>query len=199
MEAPLKKKRYTYEDYCSWEYSGCLELIDGVPYIDGTAYLDGLPNAMAPGASERHQTISGEIFSQLHTFLRGKPCKVLHTPFDVRLSVDEGDTVVQPDILVVCDLSKLKGGKGVDGAPDLIIEILSPSSVKNDLVTKKRLYLQSGVREYWIIDPESRIATTHILHELGYISRSYDEHDTEVPVEVLDGCTINFAEVFEGL
>ena len=97
MATALKEDaNYTYADYCAWPDDERWELIDGIAY------------AMLPGASFIHQSVSGEIFSQLHTFLRGKPCKALHTPFDVRLNADGADnTVLQPDILVVCDESKL--------------------------------------------------------------------------------------------
>ena len=157
MEAALKlDKGYTYADYCSWEDGERWELIGGEAY------------AMAPSPSEGHQGISGRIFGQLYMYLRGKPCKVYAAPFDVRLNADGADdTVVQPDILVVCDKSKLEGGKGVTGAPDFIIEILSPSSLRHDLITKFKLYQRSGVREYWIVDPESKIIKTHVFHESG--------------------------------
>ena len=179
---------YTYTDYCAWPDDERWELIDGVAY------------AMAPGASEGHQSISGEIFRQLSNFLKGKPCKVFHAPFDVRLNANGADdTIVQPDILVVCDNNKLKGGKGVVGAPDFIVEILSPSSAKHDMVTKFRLYQKSGVREYWIVNPDINAVTVNVLHgESGfYRSYTYDDQDTAVTVEVLDGCTIDLADVFE--
>ena len=184
MEAVRVEKHYTYADYCTWDDGTRWELIDGVAY------------AMA-GASEVHQTVSGEIFGQLWESLKDSPCRVFFAPFDVRLNAEGADdTVVQPDILVVCDSSKLETGKCVVGAPDFIIEILSPASVKHDWKTKKRLYQRSGVREYWIVDPDSKIVITHVLSNIGYTSQTYDDNDTAVPVEVLDGCTINLAEVF---
>ena len=189
MEAARKeKKHYTYADYCTWEDGRRWELIDGAAY------------AMSPGASFGHQSISGEIFRQLSNFLKGKSCKAFIAPFDVRLNANGADdTVVQPDVLVVCDRSKLESGKGVIGAPDFIVEILSPSSLRHDMIIKKRLYLQSGVREYWIVDPDHKMITKHILHDAGYVSHTFDEHDETVSVETLDGCNINIADVFEEL
>ena len=187
MEAIQKGKRYTYADYCSWDDGERWELIDGEAY------------AMSPGTSFEHQTISGEIFSQLHTFLRGKPCKVFSAPFDVRLTADKGDdTVVQPDILVVCDEAKLKDRKGVIGAPDLIIEILSPSTARHDRITKLNLYQRAGVREYWIVAPDDKAVMAHILHNEKYWIRAYDGTDS-IPVSVLEGCVINLADAFAGL
>ena len=115
----------------------------------------------------------------------------------MRLNADDtDDTVVEPDVFVVCDKSKLDK-KGVSGAPDFIIEVLSPSTAAYDLTTKFRLYQKAGVREYWIADPERKTVTTHVLHEIGYVSRSYNEQDDAVPVTVLESCTINLTEVFE--
>ena len=190
MEAALKLDDYfTYADYCTWEDGERWELIDGVAY------------AMAPAPSEGHQSVSRDILGQLYIFLRGKQCKVFAAPFDVRLNADGADdTVVQPDILVVCDSSKLDG-KGVVGAPDFVVEILSPSSLQHDLMTKFRLYMRSGVREYWIVDPASKTVNAHVFNGSGvnFKSAIYDEHDAAAPVEALEGCTINLSEVFEGM
>ena len=185
MEARRLEERYTYSDYCTWDDSERWELIDGVAY------------AMA-GVSESHQDVLIELLGQLRDFLKGKQCKVFVAPFDVRFNADGADdTVVQPDILVVCDRTKLESGKGVIGAPDFIIEILSPSTAKYDMLTKKRLYQQSGVREYWIVDPDSKTMAANVLHDGRYNSRFFDYHDSAVPIEALDGCTINLAEVFD--
>ena len=176
---------FTYADYCTWPDDERWELIDGVAYAQAAQ-------------SEMHQTIAWELTRQLGAFLRGNPCKAFYAPFSVRLSADTADdTVVEPDILVVCDEKKLEGGKGVIGAPDLIIEILSPSSARHDRVTKFKLYMRSGVREYWIVNPDEKTLMANVLRDGRYMTLLYFEHDTEVPVEVLDGCVINLAEVFE--
>jgi len=188
MEALRKERReyFTYADYRTWDDNKRYELIDGVPYL------------MSPAPFLAHQEIAGEFFGQLRDFLKGKPCKVFIAPVDVRLNADKlDDTVVQPDILVVCDRSKLDG-KSVQGAPDFIIEILSPSTSKQDVIVKFNKYMQAGVREYWIVDPENKSVVAHILKDGIYMTRAYDENNEAVPVLVLEGCTINLKEVFPG-
>ena len=181
------EERYTYADYSAWPEDERYEL------IAGTAYALATPT-MA------HQVVLREIFAQLYLLLQGRPCQVFVAPFSVRLNADKGDdTVVEPDILVVCDEKKLKDGKGVVGAPDFIIEVLSPSTAKHDIFRKYVLYQASGVREYWIADPDEKILMAYILHEGRYSGLMYDESNDSVPVEVLDGCTINLTEVFKQL
>jgi len=175
--------RYNYSDYLEWDDDVRYELIDGVPY------------AMA-APSQRHQQTAGELHGQLWQFLKGKRCRVFIAPFDVRLNAENyDDIVVQPDLLVVCDKSKLDG-KGCVGAPDMIIEILSPSNTRHDMHVKFRLYQKAGVKEYWIVDPDSRTVSVHILENGKYFRHSYGDTDI-VPVEVLDGCQINLTDVFE--
>jgi Uma2 family endonuclease len=135
------------------------------------------------------------MYFQLSQYLHGKPCKVYLSPFDVRLNVEDGDDiVVQPDLLVVCDKSKLDD-KGCKGAPDMVIEIISPSSSKKDRVIKFQRYLKYGVREYWLIDPDSKIVQAYILENGNYIAKAYADADA-APVSVLEGCIINLPEVF---
>jgi Uma2 family endonuclease len=151
---------------------------------------------MAPAPAARHQTVSGNLYLQLRTFLKGKGCKVFYAPFDVRLdAAGKDDTVVQPDLLVICDPAKLDD-KGCLGAPDLIIEILSPSSAKMDSVIKLEKYRQAGVREYWIVHPDTSSAQVHILENGRYFITGYADEDV-IPVHVLDGCEIALADVFD--
>ena len=176
-------KRNTYADYSAWDGDERWELINGVPY------------AMSPGPSEGHQSVLLKLARQLGDYLDGKPCKVFVAPFDVRLNANTyDDTVVQPDILVVCDDSKLDG-KSCVGAPDLVIEILSPSTALKDKNLKFKKYLEAGVREYWIADPDSKTISAHILDNGRYYVTSYAEADT-APVQVLEGCEIDLAKVF---
>ena len=179
-----KTQRYTYADYCTWGDDERWELIDGIAY------------AMAPAPSQSHQRISRDVLLQIGQFLRGKQCEVFGAPFDVRLNADTKDnTVVQPDLLVVCDQSKLDG-KACVGAPDMIVEILSPSTELRDKLVKFKLYLQAGVREYWIVDPNKKMVTVHILKNGEYMTNVYGEDD-HVPVHVLEGCVVDLVEVFE--
>ena len=183
MEAMQKDRRYTYADYCTWDDDTRWELIEGVPY------------AMAPSPSLSHQSLSGSIHNQLYNFLVGNPCRVFAAPFDVRLNAagDDDDTVVQPDIVVVCDREKLDE-KGCNGAPDMVVEILSPSSDRHDRFVKFRLYRSAGVREYWIVDPNSRTIQACLLKGSEYIINVYSD---EAPVSILNGCSINLRDVLD--
>ena len=141
MPLHQEEQRYTYADYVTWPGDERWELIDGVPY------------AMSPAPTIGHQRIAGEIHRQLANFLKGKPCEAFIAPVDVRLNADnDDDIVVQPDVLVVCDKNKLDG-KCCNGAPDFVVEILSPSTADHDRVNKFQVYVAAGVREYWIVDP----------------------------------------------
>ena len=184
-EALPEYKRYTYADYCTWGDEERWELIDGVPYA-----------MSAP--SQAHQEAFGVLFNQLYNYLKGKHCKVFAAPFDVRLNYDTGDdTVVQPDLLVVCDKAKLDE-KGCNGAPDMVIEILSPSTARHDRFVKFRLYQKYGVREYWIVDPETKTVQAHVLDEGRFYTTIYADTD-DIQVHVLEGCTINLVGVFNQL
>ena len=175
------EKHYTYADYCTWDDGERWELIDGVAY------------AMA-SPSQAHQSVLGEIHRQLANFLIGHPCKVFLSPFDVRLDADkEDDTVVQPDLLVVCDKTKLDG-KSCKGAPDLVIEIVSPSSSRHDRLLKFNKYLESGVKEYWIVEPHDKIVTVFSFQE-NAIAVPYGETG-KIPLGVLPECVINLQPVF---
>ena len=174
---------FTYADYYSWDDDKRWELIDGVPY-----------EMSAPGRI--HQKFSGNLFAVLHNFLRGKTCEVYSAPFDVRLygRGDRDTTVVQPDITVVCDNKKLDD-KGCNGAPDMVVEILSESSTRHDTLIKFRAYQRAGVREYWVINPQTQTITVYLLESDKYVAYMYSNED-KVPVNVLDGCIVDASEVF---
>ncbi|WP_144461489.1 Uma2 family endonuclease [Siminovitchia fortis] len=156
MAIPNEKERYTYADYLTWDEGARLELIDGKIFN------------MSPAPSRRHQQVLGELFTAFSVFLRDKKCNAFFAPFDVRLftenkQADEIDHVVQPDLSIVCDQEKLDD-KGCNGAPDMIIEVLSPSSVKMDRWIKFRLYEKAGVKEYWLVDPMNNSIEIHLLN-----------------------------------
>lgn len=187
----LKKECYTYADYLTWPDDVRYELIDGVPYL-----------MAAP--SPQHQLASVELTRQLGNFLLDKPCRLFHAPFDVRiLEEKEGEgntpedvyTVVQPDIAVFCHPERLddRGGKG---APDFIVEILSPSNRKHDAVRKFQLYARAGVREYWLLDPEQRAVQTFLLKDGVFFPDALAVGGGELPVTALEGCTIDLDRVF---
>ena len=180
---PTEKQHFTYEDYYAWNDGKRWELIAGEAYL------------MEPAPTFGHQGISGNLFSQIYNFLRGKPERVYAAPCDVRLNADtDDDMVVQPDLIVVCDTSIIDG-KSCKGAPDMAIEIPSPSTVGRDRVKKFRLYQKAGVREYWIVDPDSKTVTAHYLENGKYTTAAYGEEDT-APIHVLEGCQITIADVF---
>jgi Uma2 family endonuclease len=117
--------------------------------------------------SYAHQAVCMELSRQIANYLRGKPCKVVPAPYDVRLFYqdDESDTtVVQPDISVICDAAK-RGSEGCRGAPDWIIEVLSPSTTADDYVRKFNLYMEAGVREYWIVSPEKKAVYVYLFKD----------------------------------
>jgi len=175
--------RYTYADYITWGEDVKCELIDGIIYD------------MSPAPGSMHQDISGNIFGQLFIFLEGKPCKVYHAPFDVRLDPNGADrTVVQPDILVICDRSIITKA-GCSGAPDMVIEILSPSNAMKDMMLKSAKYQLAGVREIWMIDPVDKVVMTFYSENGEYKSIHYINKD-KIPVKILEGCSIDMARVF---
>jgi len=182
-------RRYTYADYKSWE----LKEGERWELIRGEAF------AMA-GPNFRHQAISGGIFLQLANYLEGKPCRAIYAPFDVRLFYDEelgedDDTVVQPDILVVCDKNKIVD-EGIRGAPDLVIEILSPSNTVFEMGEKRDLYEDAGVREYWVVNPKDNDVTVHCLRDGGVFDRKIYESADTAPVGILPGFGIALDRVF---
>lgn len=186
---PLPKEQYyTYADLLSWEEDTRYELYDGQPV------------ALA-SPSNIHQLVSGELFRQLANYLSGKRCKVYPAPFDVRLFEKPGespgnvDTVVQPDIMVICDSNKVDR-HGIHGAPDLIIEILSDSTRRTDRLIKFNLYQRAGVQEYWIVDPAARVVLVHTLEDGSYHSPAAYNGTASVPVGILDGCNIDLTLVF---
>ena len=176
-------EKYTYADYVSWDDDDRYELIDGAVYL-----------MSSPSAA--HQRILGELLRQLGNYLRGKQCEVFAAPFDVCLNArgDDDDTVVQPDLLVICDKSKLDK-KRCNGAPDMIVEIVSPSSSRHDRFRKLNKYLNAGVMEYWIADPDDKILNVHVLDNGKYIIEAYGSEDV-VSVRVLEGCKIRLPDVF---
>lgn len=152
---------HTYGEYLTWPEGNYAELINGVAYVKEP-----------PAPSRWHQELAGELYLQLRLALDGKPCRVYIAPFDVRLpksgEADELiDTVVQPDVLIVCDLSKLDE-RGMRGAPDWIAEVLSPSTASHDKMAKLPVYERAGIAEVWLVDPVERSLSIHRLQDGRY-------------------------------
>jgi len=184
------KKRYNYSDYILWQFQERVELLKGLIF----------PMA-AP--SPIHQEISSNLHGFLWSFLRKKSCKLYAAPFDVRLPLpnskatdDKINTVVQPDLCVICDEDKIKK-QGCVGAPDLVVEILSPGNSRREMRDKFELYEEAGVLEYWIIDPSRKSVLTYILKEGIFTSFLHPLTDEDVLTSfVFEDLQINLAEVF---
>lgn len=188
MALPAKRERYTYADYLQWEGPERFELIDG----------DAI---MLASPARIHQEISMELSRQFANYLGDKKCRVYAAPFDVRLFEEEGDrpedvqTVVQPDISIICDRDKLDD-RGCKGAPDLTLEILSPSSTRHDLLVKLNLYQRAGVREYWVVSPEDKSVHIFLLDGDALALRDVYGVKDVAKVHILDGCFIELSKVF---
>ena len=142
-------KTYTYADYYSWRFEERLELIKGKIF------------RMSPAPTGNHQKVSFNISGELYIFLKDKSCEAYTAPFDVRLVKDETSdkevsTVVQPDICVICDLTKVADTRSCLGSPDIMVEVLSPGNSKKQLKIKYDLYEEFGVKEYWIVYPKEQ-------------------------------------------
>lgn len=181
-------KLYTYADYFQWRFEERVELIKGRIF------------KMSPAPNVRHQRISIDISSQLWSFLRGKQSQVFAAPFDVRLPRKTNDdreilTVLQPDICVVCDPAKLDK-RGCLGAPDIVVEILSPGNNAKELKTKYEVYEEAGVQEYWVVSPQDNTFLVYTLTDGKYVPmRTMVAGDT-FSSSVLAGFSLNLTELF---
>jgi len=182
MAQPAKPHEYfTWDDYRSWPDDERWELIRGYPY------------AMTPSPRFRHQAICMAIASELYASLRNKPCTVVPAPMDVKLS--DAD-VVQPDVLVVCDPSKIRDTH-IEGAPDVVVEVTSPSSTSHDRMRKLALYAQYGVKEYWIITPHPHLVEVLLLDGDSYRIHSVFTKADTLTSPTLPGLEIALEQVFD--
>jgi Uma2 family endonuclease len=184
-------KQYTYADYLTWQFAERVELIKGWVY------------KMSPAPSRLHQRISQIVSSEIYNYVKGGTCEVYSAPFDVRLvnkrkSVDDKEVmdVVQPDICVICDATKLDD-RGCIGAPELIIEIISKGNSKRDVQQKFELYQENGVLEYWIIQPNDCTVSVFDLVNQKYVLRKIYSNEDEIEVAVLQGLSIDMKIVFQ--
>ena len=178
LEAPEENRQYTYADYLTWEGPERYQLLYGEAF-------------MMASPSMAHQAILMELSTQVNIWLRGKPCRVFAAPLDVRLfPVDDNsdDTVVQPDLLVVCDRTKFAIGS-VNGPPDLAVEIISPSTHGKEFLLKFNAYLDAGVREYWVILPGQKVVQVHV-YENGHFIYSDFKGDAVITSVVLPGFSL---------
>ncbi|MFM9945068.1 MAG: Uma2 family endonuclease [Bacteroidia bacterium] len=183
--------KYSYADYLTWSMDEMVELIKGRVF------------KMSPAPRRIHQEISQILSNKIFNYLQGHRCKVYSAPFDVRLPVaskknEEIFTVVQPDICVICDLSKLDDA-GCIGAPDIVIEILSKGNNKKELQNKYEVYEESGVKEYWIIQPEDENMTIYTLVDGKYIPSRLLTSGDKVATSILPEFVLNLEELFDNL
>jgi Uma2 family endonuclease len=182
-------KTYSYADYLKWTFDERIELIKGKIF------------QMTPAPNTYHQRVSGATFSELYNYLKKKPCSVFSAPFDVRLPRKSADdntiyTVVQPDICVVCDPVKVDK-KGCIGAPDIVIEILSPGNNKKELQNKFEVYEEALVKEYWIIHPDEHTFLKYVLNDQDkYVAQRLLTVGDEVTTPILPGFVLSLEEVF---
>ena len=183
---------HTYGEYLTWPEGIYAELIDGTAYV-----------REPPAPSRFHQELVGEIYHQLRLALQGKVFGIYVAPFDVRLprigeSDELIDTVVQPDILVVGDLSKLDE-QGMRGAPDWVAEVLSPATASHDRVTKLPAYERAGVREVWLVDPIERILEIYGLQDGRFERPTVVELKGRTTVGAIAGAVIDWDRLPEWL
>lgn len=180
-------KHHRYGEYLEWPEDARYELIEGAAY------------AMSPAPGVSHQELAGALYRQIAEALEESPCRALIAPVDVLLprggEADEAvDTVVQPDLLVVCDPGRI-GERGVRGAPDWVIEVLSPTTAAHDQVVKRDLYERHGVAEYWLVHPTDRVVTVYLLGPTGYGKPAVAELGGETAATVVPGVTIAWERV----
>jgi len=185
-------KTYSYADYLKWTFDERLELIKGKIF------------KMTPAPNLYHQDISAVVFNEIYNYLKGKPCKTYSAPFDVRLPRKNGATdekiytVVQPDICVICDSSKLDT-RGCTGAPDIVIEILSPGNNQKELQYKYEVYEESAVNEYWIIHPQEKTFLKYTLIDGKYQPSKLLTIGDIITTPILPGFQLDLETVFAGI
>lgn len=189
-EPNLSYGNYSYADYLKWTMDEMVEI------IKGRVYKLSAPKRV-------HQTISIRISSKIFNLLEGQKCKVYSAPFDVRLPVksrknEDIFTVVQPDICVICDPTKLDDA-GCIGAPDLIIEILSKGNNKKELQNKYEVYEESGVKEYWVVEPEGQFMQVNTLVNGKYQPSKLFTLGDEIITPILPGFILNLNDIFANL
>lgn len=189
MSLPNVIKKHTYADYLTWPENERWELINGLTYN------------MTPAPSTEHQRISRELVLQFAGYSAGKTCEVFYSPFDVRLPLaqekdEDIETVVQPDLAIICDRSKLDN-RGCKGAPDLIIEIISPATAKKDMQEKFLLYERSGVKEYWLVFPLDKVIDVYALNEDNKYERTgLYQYPDKIKVGIFTDLDIDLGPVF---
>lgn len=193
MALPLRDTRHhTYADYLTWRDDQRNELIDGIAYV-----------REPPAPSRSHQEIVGDLYLQVRLALEGKRCRAYVAPFDVRLpkageADDQIDTVVQPDVLIVCDLNKLDA-RGMRGAPEWLAEVLSPTTASHDQIVKLPVYERAGVLEVWLIDSIDLTLTIYRLEGGRYGRPVVQQLKGRTAMSAIPGVSIDWDRLPEAL
>lgn len=177
-----KEEKYTYNDYKNWKDNEDWEIIGGNAY------------AMAPSPNTKHQNVSANIFYEIRNYLKDKSCKVFYE-LDVVLSNED---VVKPDIFIVCDKKKITDNN-IQGTPDMIVEVLSPSTTKRDKIIKLDIYKKYGVKEYWIVDPSNEYISVYYFDDNTQENYFYEDEEIEnfISVKIFkDELKINIKDIF---
>lgn len=177
-------KTYTIQDYVSWKFKEKVELFKG--------YL----SKMSPAPNTQHQLIARQIFQEIAWYLKKKTCQVFFAPYDIYLPTGEGQTVVQPDICVICDRTKIKK-LGCVGSPDLVVEILSPGNSRKEMKEKYDLYEEAGVAEYWVVFPSEEVLQIYLLENQQFVPQKPYTAGDIYKSTVLKGFEIEVAQIFE--
>jgi Uma2 family endonuclease len=184
-----ESREYTYSEYLTWKFKERVELIRG------------RIRKMSPAPSWKHQDISSNSYKAIDKHFASNPCKVFYAPLDVCLAVPskkKNTTVIQPDVCVLCDLTKLDD-HGIVGTPDLIVEILSPGNIKHDIDTKFELYQEASLPEYWIVNPMERNIIVYTLRDGAFSgSKIFTEGENAVSKH-FKGLEVSVEKVFEGV
>jgi Uma2 family endonuclease len=185
-------QHHTYGEYLTWSDDPREELIDGVAYV-----------REPPAPSPTHQELVGGLYHEIRGALEGKPCRVYIAPLDVRLpKSDEADekidTVVQPDVLIVCDRRKIDQ-RGMRGAPDWLAEVLSPSTASHDQIIKVPVYERAGVPEVWLIHPTDRTLAIYRLEDGRYGRPTILELKGQTPLTAVPGVSIDWDRLLSQL
>jgi Uma2 family endonuclease len=189
MSINQPQSNYSYADYIK------------SPEEDRYEVIDGQIISMSPAPTPRHQHVQRELLIEFGTYLRGKECSVFGSPIDVCLFADQTTSNekikdwVQPDMVVVCDRNKINQ-QNIVGAPDLVIEILSPSTARNDRVVKFNNFQKAGVKEYWIVDPSNEYVEVFLLQNNRFISSGFYTKEDSIKVSILENLSINLKDIF---
>lgn len=198
----LNDKHYTYADYRNFPADERWEIIDGEAFClsatqDRQRRHHADPTvAMSPAPTIGHQRVVGEVYRQVANQLHEKTCEAVLAPYDVLFAEaneadEEVNTVLQPDVMVFCDPTKV-GRKFARGAPDWVVEVLSPSTSSRDQVQKRRKYQQAGVREYWLVDPQERLLFVNRLIDGHFFSEDPAELVGKTAVTALEGVVVEW-------